>query len=677
MNFDRRNSVLVVDDEASCILVLDEILRCDYTVLTARGGAEAVKKASELKPDIVLLDVMMPDMDGYETIKKLKSGEATKAIPVVFISGLDSSEAEEKGLELGAADYIYKPFKPATVSLRVKNQLEIVNRARDLDERLRQQELMARISHSFLSGECVDALFTETLKTVGEFMDIPQVLLYKTEGDGFKFICQSEWKKPGLGLGTNIGKVIEIKEPAISFVKKMLAGDKKDTYLHSGDPEAYEIIRPYRALFYNYILTPIFVKGEMRAILDFSKENDVTGWSGSEINLAVLVSSIFSGAFERDAMERQFSIVENSPNLVLYLNSCGGVEYANPAAFATTGMTQNELLAEGIGKIFGGETYKKIIDEYIPSALKGETVSFETELFSRSGVKSILQVSIVRTGAEGLGMLTRDLTKIRELEKGLVEAKEQAERSSKVKSEFLSRMSHEMRTPMNTIIGLLQVMKYIPQKTAEYLGEIDAASQKLLGLINDVLDVSSVEYGSFKNVDANFDFNTAITEALRLASLNAVEKRQTFIIEIDPSIPVTLYGDVRRLRQVITNLLANAIKFTPETGEIKFSAKLDSESDGTVKLRFVVTDNGIGIPAGLKEKIFEVFEQADGGISRKYNGIGVGLPLSKRIVEMMGGDIWVESEEGSGATFTFTCALGNPGHQPEKKPKNVFTIRKL
>ncbi|MCL2264798.1 MAG: ATP-binding protein [Treponema sp.] len=370
---DVKNSVLIVDDEKANLLMLTQILNRKYTVYAAKSGQDAINTAKKHLPDTILLDVLMPGMDGYETITELKSFEETKNIPVIFITGLDDIDSEKKGLALGAADYIPKPFNSEIVRLRVENQLKIVNYMRTLA------------------------------------------------------------------------------------------------------------------------------------------------------------------------------------------------------------------------------------------------------------------------------------------------AKEEIEYLSRAKSEFLARMSHEMRTPMNAIMGMTQIalLRGVPENLKNYFTKIDTASRQMMRLIDDALDISGMEYGVFKLTESVFNFSTMIENLSQEIGYNASEKNQTLKFMIDPAIPVSLSGDEKRLKQVITTLLANAVKFTHENGEISFDARMITKEDAqdTITLQIKVSDNGIGISKEKQSKLFTIFEQVDGGNTRKHGGIGAGLALSKRIVEMMGGAIWLDSEPDKGSSFFFTCNL--------------------
>jgi signal transduction histidine kinase/DNA-binding response OmpR family regulator len=235
----------------------------------------------------------------------------------------------------------------------------------------------------------------------------------------------------------------------------------------------------------------------------------------------------------------------------------------------------------------------------------------------------------------------------------------QAEQASKAKGNFLANMSHEMRTPMNAIIGMTTIAKTSKdiEKKEYCLNKIEDASTHLLGVINDILDMSKIEANKFELSAAEFEFERMLQKAVNVINFRVEERHQDFSVRIDRNIPLSLYGDDLRLAQVITNLLSNAVKFTPEYGTVRLEAKLEKEEDDLCTLSISVADSGIGISDEQQKHLFSSFEQADSSTSRKFGGTGLGLAISRRIVEMMGGSIGVESEPGKGTVFTFTVNI--------------------
>jgi signal transduction histidine kinase/CheY-like chemotaxis protein len=236
---------------------------------------------------------------------------------------------------------------------------------------------------------------------------------------------------------------------------------------------------------------------------------------------------------------------------------------------------------------------------------------------------------------------------------------ERFEKASRAKGDFLAQMSHEMRTPMNAIIGMSAIAKSSddPRRIKDSIEKIEMASEHLLGVINDILDMSKIEAGKMLLDESDFDFHTMLERTVQVNNFRIEENLQRFIIRVDKGIPRYLKGDSQRFAQVIMNLLSNAVKFTPQGGTIRLIIRLAEERDGVYKIETSVSDTGIGITDEQKGRLFHSFEQADNTTSRKYGGTGLGLAISKQIVELMGGEIWVDSVPDKGSTFTFTAFL--------------------
>ncbi|MEO5334319.1 MAG: response regulator [Magnetococcus sp. YQC-5] len=552
---DEKVKILVVDDEKTNVDLLVELLKDEYKVVVAKNGEQALQRAQATpQPDLILLDIMMPGMDGYEVCRHLKQNPQTQDIPLIFVTARSDVQDEFMGLQLGAADYITKPVVPSVVKARVRTHLAMRRLTLELAHKnSRLHEINSHLSDSLMKLSASEERFRSLMNTIPD-------IVYKIDTDGnFVFLNPS----------------IE----QLGYHPSDLIGKHFSTIIHSAD-----------------------VKNA--SLLEVMKEYKIHPSSAQ----AKVFDERRSGKRMTVGMEIRLKTKTGKNDAIYELNNINSLEV--PVEVNSTGL------------------YADV----------GDSTSYRHRQYV--GTVGVIRNITERKNAEAL----------------MIEASKKIAEASRAKGEFLANMSHEIRTPMNAIIGLTHLCQQtnLTGQQKDYLNKISISAHALLVLINDILDFSKIDAGKLTMENISFQLDEVFHRVATTLSVKIREKSLELIFDTKENVPVHLEGDPYRLGQILCNLGTNAIKFTA-TGHVVIRTEIKEENNQSVLLQFSVRDTGIGMTPDQVDGLFQPFMQADASITRKYGGTGLGLVISKRLVEMMDGSIRVESEAGKGSTFSFSA----------------------
>ncbi len=402
----------------------------------------------------------------------------------------------------------------------------------------------------------------------------------------------------------------------------------------------------------------------------------------------------------RESQVRLSAITDSAHDAVLMMDSEGLVSYWNPAAERIFGYAPTEAMGKNLHELITPQRYHEAhlaaFREFRHTG-HGTAVgkTLELQAIRKDGKEVDVALSLSAVMLQGkwhaVGIL-RDITEQKMASEELRRSKEtleqtnaqlesavgranqmavEAEAANIAKSQFLANMSHEIRTPMNGVIGMTGLLMdtSLTEEQRQYAEVVRSSGEALLSLVNDILDFSKIESGKLDLEELDFDLRATMEDTVELLAVRAHEKHLEFLCRIDPEVPTFLRGDPGRLRQILINLGGNAVKFTSR-GEVVIEVRLESETDDRMQARFEVRDTGMGIPQDKIGLLFNAFEQVDASTTRRFGGTGLGLAISKRLVELMEGEIGIESVEGKGSTFWFTVAFGK--QPPRERDENAL-----
>lgn len=647
-----------------------------YQVTVTVDGKQALQAARAQKPALVISDIMMPEMDGYELCKAIKSDQALNEVPVILVTALSDSRDVIRGLECGADNFILKPYNEDYLLSRV--QFILLNKDLSQAERLDTHlEIFFNGQRHFITSgrlQILNLLISTYEAAIHQSKELSQARHSLSEGEQRLRTILSTALDAFISMDEQ-GRVVDWNPEA----ERMFGYSAADA---QGQVLANLIIPPPAREAHWRGLEHFLNTGEGPVL---GKRIEITAMraDGGEfpVELAIVAvrneAGYFFNAFLhditarkaaaeqlRDSAMRLQTIFDTVVDGIITINERGIIDTINPAAERIFGYTATEVAGRNVN-ILMPEPYHSEHDNYVAryrATGEAHIIGMGREIVGLRKDGSTfpleLAVSEMRLG-EGRYFIgiARDITERKQIESKFRAARDEAQQASAAKSAFLAAMSHEIRTPMNGVIGMIDVLRQSSLRNyqMEMLDLISESAYSLLNIIDDILDFSKIEADKLELESMPMSVADVVEKVCTLLDHLAEKKKVELTLFTDPELPAEVFGDAGRLRQMLINLANNAIKFSSgrkQSGQVSVRAVLAERSPDRVAVEIRVIDNGIGMDEQVLSKLFTAFSQADVSTTRRFGGTGLGLVIVRYLVKLMGGRISVQSAPDQGSIFT-------------------------
>ncbi|MBD3347310.1 MAG: response regulator [Chitinivibrionales bacterium] len=584
-------------------------------------------------------------------------------------------------------------FPMENEKFRIISEIDLaeVKKGRDqIELRLRYEEAVAEISSILLTHDSDRKVFQDSLKIICEATDANRVYIFENIYDPNDGLCMRQTFEFVSRAS------IQIDNPVLQHIPYNDGFQRWRRVLQKGNPilgliedfpeTEHDILADQGIK--SILVIPIFAGSEWYGFIGFDDTEERRVWKKEDISLLSTLANMFGSYIHREKSntrlresEQKFRALFEYSNDAIFIHDLKGRAIdVNKKAEELLGFSREHIFATPMQEFHSESERSNADDAFSETATRGFK-RFESKITTGYGTVIDVEIS-ARMVDEKQGIIqgiVRDISERKRAEEELVRANQyleqqtalansmaaQAEMANQAKSRFLANMSHEIRTPLNGVIGMtgLLLESDLTDEQRRFTETVQASADSLLGLINDILDYSKIEAGKMDLEIIDFDLAAVLDDFTEISAYKATKKGLEFICALSPETPLYLRGDPGRLRQILINLAGNAVKFT-DTGEVSVHALPVEESKSSVTIKFSVKDTGIGIPAEKQSLLFQQFSQIDTSTTRKYGGTGLGLAISRQLAGMMGGEIGVESEKGTGSEFWFTARFDK---QPVQK----------